>query len=234
MNVVLIISIFTAGILSFFSPCVFPLLPVYLGILLDEREERKIRLPGFELPWYSLLKTLIFVAGTSFIFAILGFGAGWFGRLLNHRGLRIGLGILVIIMGLHQTEIIHIKSLYKSRQLHFQQLSDRGQLLKPLLLGVSLSLGWSPCVGPVLGSVLALAASGGNGSLIGAGYMLIYSLGFSLPFLAIALSSTLILKRMQQLKKHMQLMKRAGGLLIIAMGLLLIFGNINVLSTLIE
>lgn len=234
MNVVLIISIFTAGILSFFSPCVFPLLPVYLGILLDERKEKKIRLLGFELPWYSLLKTLIFVAGTSFIFAVLGFGAGWFGRLLNHRGLRIVLGVLVIIMGLHQMEIIHIKSLYKSRQLQFQQLSDRGQLLKPFLLGISLSLGWSPCVGPVLGSVLALAASGGNGSLIGAGYMLIYSLGFSLPFLAIALSSTLILKHMQQLKKHMLLMKKAGGLLIIAMGLLLIFGNINVLSTLAE
>lgn len=234
MNIFLIVSIFTAGILSFFSPCVFPLLPVYLGILLDESKEKKIKIFGFELQWYSLLKTLIFVAGTSFIFILLGFGAGWFGRFFGHKYVRFVLGAVVIIMGLHQTELIHIRSLYKNKQIQFNSLSERGQLIKPLLLGISLSLGWSPCVGPVLGSVLALAASGGNGSIAGAGYMLVYSLGFSLPFLAIALSSTFILKHMQKLKKHMLLMKRIGGILIIVMGLLLIFGNINILSTIIH
>lgn len=232
MNLLLTASIFAAGILSFFSPCIFPLLPAYLGILLDGNDEKKFKFLGIEIGVYSLIKTLIFVFGTSLIFVILGFGAGFIGNLFYDARVRIVLGILVVIMGLHQMELLTIRSLNVSKQVHFNNFADKGQFLKPLLLGISLSLGWSPCVGPVLGSVLALAASGGNSSLVGASYMFIYSLGFSLPFLAIALSSNFLLKHINKLKKHILLLKRIGGGLIIFIGILLIFGKLSVLNNL--
>ncbi|WP_303974419.1 thiol-disulfide oxidoreductase-associated membrane protein CcdA2 [Streptococcus merionis] len=226
------LSVFLAGILSFFSPCIFPLLPVYLGILLDESNTKEIRFLGLKVNWYSLVKTLAFIAGLSVVFLILGFGAGLFGSLLSSSWVRYLLGIVVIILGLHQMELISIGALYRQKQVHFQQKSGRGQLLKAFLLGISLSFGWSPCVGPVLSSVLALAASGSSSALSGGFYMLVYSLGLSLPFLFIALSSTWVLNHFNKLKPHLSILKKAGGILIILMGLVMIFGDINSLAAL--
>lgn len=227
---IVMLSIFGAGILSFFSPCVFPLLPVYFGVLLDEDKAKEISIFGLKVNWMSLVKTLVFILGTSLIFVGLGFGAGWIGKLLFNKTLRYILGVIVVILGLHQLEIIHIRSLYQQKQIQFQHLNQHGQIAKALFLGISLSLGWSPCIGPILSSILALAASGGNGALIGGTYMFIYSLGFSIPFLIIAIFSSILVKKLTALRKHVMLFKRIGGVLIIVMGLLLIFGNINILS----
>lgn len=224
------ISILFAGVLSFFSPCVFPLLPVYLGVLLDESQEKTIQFFKWKVNWMTLLKTLVFIFGISFIFVALGFGAGWIGSLFFNKTIRNILGIVVVILGLHQLELIHIQSLYKQKQIQFSNLNQKGQVLKALFLGVSLSLGWSPCIGPILSSILVLAATGGNSAILGGIYMLVYSIGFSLPFLVIALFSSVLLKKIKTLQKHLLLFKRIGGVLIIIMGLLLIFGNINILS----
>lgn len=226
------LSVFLAGTLSFFSPCIFPLLPVYLGILLDETEEKVISILRVKVNWFSLINTLFFILGLSTVFVILGFGAGLFGHFLSSPWLRYVLGIIVIILGLHQMEILSIRFLYRQKQINFQRTSQHGQLMKAFLLGISLSLGWSPCIGPVLSSVLALAASGHQGGLSGGFYMMVYSLGLSIPFLIIALFSKWTLNHFNKLKPHLRTLKKMGGVLIILMGLLMIFGDINNLATL--
>ena len=106
------VSVFLAGVLSFFSPCIFPLLPVYTGILLDSDPKAKsFRLFGRDVPWSDLISTLCFIAGISLIFFILGFGAGFLGNLLYTNWFRYAMGAIIIILGLHQMEIFHFKKL---------------------------------------------------------------------------------------------------------------------------
>ena len=102
------------------------------------------------------------------------------------------------------------------------------------LLGLTFSFAWTPCVGPVLGSVLALAASGGSGAWQGAGLMLIYTLGLALPFLVLALASSYVLKHFRKLHPYLGTLKKVGGFLIIVMGILVLLGNASILTTLFE
>lgn len=96
---------------------------------------------------------------------------------------------------------------------------------------MTFSLGWTPCVGPVLSSVLAIAASGGNGAVQGGFLMLVYTLGLAIPFLILALVSSIVLRHFGKIKPYMGLLKKIGGLLIILMGILLMLGNLNVLDS---
>ena len=224
------ISVFLAGVLSFFSPCIFPLLPVYAGILLDNQEKsRTFRFLGRDVAWSGLIRTLCFIGGISVIFFILGFGAGFLGHLLYADWFRYVMGAIIIILGLHQMEILHLRKLEVQKTLNFKQ-SQSGHYLSTFLLGITFSFGWTPCIGPVLSSVLALADSGGNGALQGALLTLVYTLGMALPFLLLALASGFVMPYFSKIKPHILLLKKIGGLLIILMGILLIFGQLNVLS----
>ncbi len=126
-------------------------------------------------------------------------------------------------------EILHLRKLEFQKTVRFDQ-KQSSKYLSAFLLGISFSFGWTPCIGPVLSSVLALAASGGNGALQGALLTLIYTLGMALPFLVLALASGLIMPYFSRIKSHLLLLKRIGGLLIILMGILLMLGQLNVLS----
>lgn len=224
------ISVFLAGVLSFFSPCIFPLLPVYAGILLDNQEKsRTFRFLGRDVAWSGLIRTFCFIGGISVIFFILGFGAGFLGHLLYADWFRYVMGTIIIILGLHQMEVLHLRKLEVQKTLNFKQ-SQSSHYLSAFLLGITFSFGWTPCIGPVLSSVLALAASGGNGALQGALLTLVYTLGMALPFLLLALASGFVMPYFSKIKPHILLLKKIGGLLIILMGVLLIFGQLNVLS----
>ena len=225
------LSVWIAGVLSFFSPCIFPLLPVYLGVLLDQDESRTIRIFGRQIAWYSLLKTLSFILGLSLVFVLLGYGAGFIGHILYTDWFRYVIGIAIIIMGLHQMDIINIKALQMQKSFSFKNNRGNG-LLAPFLLGLTFSFGWTPCIGPVLSSVLALAASGGQGAVQGGLLMLVYTFGLALPFLIVAFASSLIMAHFQKIKPYMILLKKIGGALIILMGILLMSGYLNVLSSL--
>ncbi|HGL7519156.1 TPA: thiol-disulfide oxidoreductase-associated membrane protein CcdA2 [Streptococcus pneumoniae] len=229
------LSVFLAGILSFFSPCILPLLPVYTGVLLDDKGGAQASSGKFSISVTSLLRTLAFIAGISFIFILLGYGAGFLGDLLYASWFQYLTGAIIILLGLHQMEILHFKGLYKEKRLQLQGQGQNGKgYSQAFLLGLTFSFAWTPCVGPVLGSVLALAASGGSGAWQGAGLMLVYTLGLALPFLLLALTSSYVLKHFRKLHPYLGILKKVGGFLIIVMGLLVLFGNASILSQLFE
>ncbi|VSL21638.1 cytochrome c-type biogenesis protein [Streptococcus pneumoniae] len=229
------LSVFLAGILSFFSPCILPLLPVYTGVLLDDKDGAQASSGKFSISVTSLLRTLDFIAGISFIFILLGYGAGFLGDLLYASWFQYLTGAIIILLGLHQMEILHFKGLYKEKRLQLQGQGQNGKgYSQAFLLGLTFSFAWTPCVGPVLGSVLALAASGGSGAWQGAGLMLVYTLGLALPFLLLALTSSYVLKHFRKLHPYLGILKKVGGFLIIVMGLLVLFGNASILSQLFE
>ncbi|VJK90068.1 cytochrome c-type biogenesis protein [Streptococcus pneumoniae] len=229
------LSVFLAGILSFFSPCILPLLPVYTGVLLDDKDGAQASSGKFSISVTSLLRTLAFIAGISFIFILLGYGAGFLGDLLYASWFQYLTGAFIILLGLHQMEILHFKGLYKEKRLQLQGQGQNGKgYSQAFLLGLTFSFAWTPCVGPVLGSVLALAASGGSGAWQGAGLMLVYTLGLALPFLLLALTSSYVLKHFRKLHPYLGILKKVGGFLIIVMGLLVLFGNASILSQLFE
>ena len=226
------ISVFLAGILSFFSPCILPLMPVYVGILLDSEHEKTVHIFGKDVSWYGLVKTLCFIAGLSTVFLILGYGAGALGQVLYAPWFRYLLGGIVILLGIHQMGLINLQQLQKQKSIQLKKDEKRNEFFNAFLIGVTFSFGWTPCVGPVLSSVLALAASGGNGALQGALLMLVYTLGLALPFLLLALASGWVLQRFAKLKPHMGTLKKIGGALIVLMGILLMLGNLNSLASL--
>ncbi|MFR7266497.1 thiol-disulfide oxidoreductase-associated membrane protein CcdA2 [Streptococcus pneumoniae] len=229
------LSVFLAGILSFFSPCILPLLLVYTGVLLDDKDGAQASSGKFSISVTSLLRTLAFIAGISFIFILLGYGAGFLGDLLYASWFQYLTGAIIILLGLHQMEILHFKGLYKEKRLQLQGQGQNGKgYSQAFLLGLTFSFAWTPCVGPVLGSVLALAASGGSGAWQGAGLMLVYTLGLALPFLLLALTSSYVLKHFRKLHPYLGILKKVGGFLIIVMGLLVLFGNASILSQLFE
>ena len=231
-NIIFFISVFLAGILSFFSPCILPLLPVYAGVLLDDKEGSQVSSGKYSISVVSLLRTLTFIAGISFIFILLGYGAGFLGDLLYASWFQYVIGAVIILLGLHQMEVLHFQGLYKERRLQLKQQGQKGKgYSQAFLLGLTFSFAWTPCVGPVLGSVLALAASG---AWQGAGLMLIYTLGLALPFLVLALASSYVLKHFRKLHPYLGTLKKVGGLLIIVMGILVLLGNASILTRLFE
>ena len=226
------ISVFLAGVLSFFSPCILPLMPVYVGILLDSERVKTVRIFGRDISWYGLVKTLCFIAGLSTVFLILGYGAGALGHVLYAPWFRYLLGGIVILLGIHQMEVINLRQLQKQKIIQLKKNRERNEFFNAFLIGVTFSFGWTPCVGPVLSSVLAIAASGGDGALQGAFLMLVYTLGLALPFLVLALASSWVLQHFAKLKPHMGTLKKIGGALIVLMGILLMLGNLNSLASL--
>ncbi|EHI70353.1 thiol-disulfide oxidoreductase-associated membrane protein CcdA2 [Streptococcus ictaluri] len=227
VSFIFVFSVFAAGVLSFFSPCIFPVLPVYLGILLDSDDSRTVTIFGKKIYWYGVVKTLAFILGLSTIFVILGYGAGFLGNILYAAWFRYLLGAIVILLGIHQMELITIKKLQFQKSFQFQNKKERNAIVNAFLLGITFSFGWTPCVGPVLSSVLALVASGGSGAWQGGLLMIVYTLGLGIPFLLLSFASGIMLKQFNKLKPHMLLLKKLGGALIIVMGLLLMTGQLN-------
>lgn len=219
-NELLLSSVFLAGILSFFAPCTFPLLPAYIGLITDESGEyKKLRIGKFEINKGAILKTMTFVLGISTSFVILGFGAGIIGKFLNNRWILIVAGILVVLLGLHQMELIHFERLDKSKGINIK--NNKKKALGTYIMGLSFSLGWTPCIGPILAAVLLTSASSGQ-QLYGAFLMLIYSLGLMIPFIIMAFASSAIMNKFEFFNKHLITIKKFGGALIVLMGLILI------------
>lgn len=216
---ILIGSVFAAGFLSFFSPCTFPLIPVYIGLMTDESNEyKKIKIGKLEINIGAIIKTMAFVLGLSTSFVILGFGAGIFGNFINNKWVILIAGFLVFILGIHQMDIIHLNIFNKMNGIRIK--NNKKKALGSYLMGISFSLGWTPCVGPVLAAVLVTSASSGT-QFYGAFLMLIYSLGLMIPFLVMAIASSSIMNKFKFFEKHLITIKRIGGFLVALMGIVL-------------
>ena len=207
----LIGTVFLAGLASFLSPCIFPIIPIYFGIL--AKGGRKI------------LNTVLFIAGLSLTFVSLGFSFGFLGNLFFNDNVRIIAGIIVIILGIHQLGIIKLNFLERTKVVEVKT-EGKSASFEAFFLGLTFSLGWTPCIGPILASVLALSGDEGS-ALYGASMMLVYVLGLATPFVLFSLFSQELLKRTKALNKHLGKFKIIGGLLIIVMGILLITNNLQ-------
>lgn len=223
MTVTLWLS-FTAGLVSFLSPCVLSLVPAYISYLggrsisVDQNRTEKNH-------WYTFLHGLAFVAGFSLIFIGLGMAASAIGGLLfNIRGIleRAG-GILIIIFGLHLSGIVRIKWLdYDLRPAN--RVEENRSYFSSLVMGILFSAGWSPCVGPVLGSILTLAVN--EGSMFD-GFRLLsaYSAGFAIPFLIFAVAIDSISIKISKFTRAAHIIEMVMGVLLILVGLLVFFGQ---------
>lgn len=222
------VTVFLQGILSFFSPCVLPLVPLYIGYLAGGTKTVDANGSVHYQRKKVMLNTLFFVIGISFAFFLLGFGFTAAGRFFSGNRLllaRIG-GVIVILFGLYQLGLFGSRLLGNEHRLTFHLDRLAMNPLIALVLGFTFSFAWTPCVGPALASVLLMASSA-NSAVAGFGLIGVYTLGFVIPFLAVGLFTSTLL---DFFKKHQKVVKytvKIGGVLMILMGVMMITGWMN-------
>jgi len=223
-----IIAAFSAGLLSFLSPCVVPLVPVYLASLVGpEILESKTSRPRLSI----FLHSLSFVVGFSIIFVTLGAIAGLTGFAINPSLALLNkiAGSLLIIFGLFMLAALKLPWLNYEKRLTLS-LGNTTGYLRSLLIGVTFSLVWTPCVSPILGGILTLAL-GSETAWHGAYLLAIYSLGLGLPFLVIGVAFDSISPLLRRVYRYSNLIYIISGLLLIAIGVLILTNNLNWLYT---
>lgn len=228
-----IFTVFIQGLLSFFSPCILPLVPLYFsylaGGMYQVDEEGKITYPRKKL----MIHTIFFILGIGFAFVLLGLGMSAIGHFFGSNKVlftRIG-GIIMILFGLYQLGLFgKFMSMEQTRRFN---LSMEGKTFGPwmaLLLGFTFSFAWTPCVGPVLTSVLLMASSASS-AVSGFSLLGVYLLGFVLPFLAVGLFAGQVLDFFQKRRNVIQYTVKAGGVLLILMGIMTMTGWMNGLTS---
>lgn len=222
------LTVFLQGLLSFFSPCVLPLVPLYIGYLAGGMktadEDGTIRYPKKKV----MVNTLFFIIGVSFAFFLLGFGFTAAGRFFTgNRAMfaRVG-GILIVLFGLYQLGFFGSKLLSGEHRLPFRLDKMAMNPATALIMGFTFSFAWTPCVGPALASVLLMVSSAGS---TGMGFLLIgvYTLGFVLPFLAVGLFTSKLLTLFRKYSKVVRYTVKAGGVLMVMMGVMMFTGWMN-------
>ncbi|SEB68682.1 cytochrome c biogenesis CcdA family protein [Rhodobacter sp. 24-YEA-8] len=209
-----------AGVLSFLSPCVLPVVPPYLaymgGISVGEMKEGRARRR-------ILIPALFFVLGLSVIFLLLGFTMSAFGAFFLQNQVMFArvAGVVIFIFGLHFTGIIRIPIL--DREARLDAGDQGGSAFGAFLLGLAFAAGWTPCIGPQLGTILSLAAQ--EGSVTRGTFLLgVYAVGLGLPFLISALFIERAMGVMTRLKRHMKWIERAMGALLLIVGIMMVTG----------
>jgi cytochrome c-type biogenesis protein len=221
---------FTAGIISFLSPCVLPLLPSYVGFItgmsfqeLTDEDHRQAALRA------TIINSLLFILGFSLVFIALGATATAMGSALNRyqNVLRWVGGAIVIILGIHFTGLINIKFLQIEKRVHLKNrpLGYAGSVL----IGMAFAAGWTPCIGPILGSILMVAATQ-TALHKGVELLAIYSLGFGLPFFLAAVALNKFLTTYKKLSRHIPKLIVASGIILIVIGVLIITNNLTMVG----
>ena len=224
MNTTLSIA-FLAGLISFLSPCVLPLIPGYIsyisGTSLEKLIEKKNNL--------VVIKTIFFTLGFSAIFIILGSTTSFLGKLFltNSNILRIIAGIFIIFFSLQLIGIINLK--FMNKEVRFFTNHYSNNLTFPFLVGAAFGFGWTPCIGPILGSILSLAAIEGN---IGKSVLLLsfYSLGLAIPFIISGILIDKFLFFSKNFKKYISTITKMGGIILLLTGIAILTGQLQVLG----
>ncbi|MFT5160841.1 MAG: cytochrome c-type biogenesis protein [Paracoccaceae bacterium] len=216
-----------AGVLSFLSPCVLPIIPPYLaymgGISMNDlTNDGSSRLP-------AVIASIFFVLGLSTVFLLLGFTASIFGQFFLQNQVLFGqvAGVIIIIFGLHFVGIFRIKLFMREARL---DAGDRGgSAVGAYVLGLAFAFGWTPCIGPILGAILSLSAqedSIGRGTFL----MAMYAVGLGLPFILSAMFINRAMGVMNRLKRHMGTIEKVMGALLIGVGIMMLTGAFSRMS----
>ena len=215
---------FGAGLISFLSPCVLPLIPGYISYISGEslgdivEKQKKI-----------LLKTILFSLGFSLVFISFGATASFIGNLLLEysNSLRIVAGLIIIIFSLQLIGILNLNFLNKEKRIYTKNYSNN--LFFPVVVGAAFGFGWTPCIGPVLGSILALAATE---SSIGKGILLLsfYSLGLAIPFVLSGYGISKFLEFSKNFKKNIRRISISGGIILLITGILIITNKLQIIG----
>lgn len=219
-----LVTAFLAGLLSFFSPCTLPLVPLFLGHLAGLTSD-ELSAPGGAKRRPLLRNAGAFVLGFSLVFVVLfGLPAGFLaGRLLDHREglLRVG-GVFLIVLGLNYLGVLRIPALLREWRFH-PGLGRGDHWPTSLLVGATFALGWTPCVGAILGAITAMAVTSGSagGAL---GLLIAYSLGLGLPFMVVAAGFGRVVPALRRVNRHLPLLNRLSGVLIVAVGAVMLAG----------
>ena len=221
---------FLAGLISFLSPCVLPLVPPYLcylaGVSLDQLVGRSDEVVARRTVFAS---ALAFVLGFTTIFVLLGATASAVGQLVARHldVLAVVGGIIIIIMGLHFLGVFKIGLLH--RQARWEVRNHPAGPLGSYLVGLAFAVGWTPCIGPILGTILLVAGSEGSVAS-GAGLLGVYSLGLGLPFLAAGLFAGPFIHTMGRFRRHVATVEKTMGALLVVTGVLFVTGQMTALS----
>ncbi|MBN1411213.1 MAG: sulfite exporter TauE/SafE family protein [Spirochaetales bacterium] len=218
---------FFAGLASFLSPCIFPLIPSYLsfvsGVSFDElkAEDLKKRFNIF-------IQTLLFVAGFTVVFMLFGVLTSGIGAILPRNSIVVNVisGAIIIVFGLHFIfdflKFLNIEKKFSTKKMPTGKIGA-------FLLGIAFGAGWTPCTGPFLGSIITLASISGE---VAEGFFLLacYSLGLGIPFLLAGLFFSIFFKYMQRIKPHLKKIKIAGGIFLVLIGVLILVDRLNIIN----
>jgi cytochrome c-type biogenesis protein len=233
MDISLIISVFIAGVLTFLAPCTLPLVPGYLAFvsgasLKDFRDSAQ----SMSLRRKVVLNGLFFVLGFSAVFILFGVAAGGLGSLMGVYRVqlsRVG-GVFVILFGLFMLEALHMPFMNRTKRFHIPFIFRRGKLRNSFLLGTVFGFGWTPCIGPILGTVLFLVGSTAT-MWQGAFLLGVFSLGLAIPFLVLAFMIGSASLRVHRIARFGKILTFVGGIFLIFLGILLLTDSFGVFSS---
>ncbi len=222
------ISAFLGGLLSFLSPCVLPLIPSYVSFITgisfeDFKTGDKARIRKL-----TIVNSLAFVIGFSTVFVLLGVSSSYVGRFfaVYYDHIRIVGGIIIIVMGLYVMGVIKLDFLSAERRVHLYS-KPRGHF-GSFIVGLTFGAGWTPCIGPILGTILLIASTTGS-AMEGFKLLLVYSAGLAIPFVATALLINSFLSHFSAIQKYMKVIMIISGLMLIGFGIILLTDKVYVL-----
>jgi cytochrome c-type biogenesis protein len=222
------LAAFFAGILSFLSPCVLPLVPGYVSLISGASVET-LQTADRKLLRTVMLNSLCFIVGFSVVFISLGAVATGLGQLTQryHRELAVIAGVIIVVFGLHLTGLFKIKALYADKRLH--DVKGGASPLGSFFIGFAFAFGWTPCIGPILAGILLLA---GSQDTVLKGFVLlaVYSAGLAVPFLLTSLAVNRFLAFYARFRRHLHAVEVFSGVLLIVFGLLIALGRFTMLS----
>ena len=223
--------VFLEGILSFFSPCVLPLLPIYISYLAGNAKQTDEAGNVTYKQKKVFFHTVCFVLGISFAFFILGMTFTAFGQFFagNKEIISRIAGVIILLLGLYQVGLLRFGFLSKERKIHTKLNLKKMNPFIAFILGFTFSFAWTPCVGPALSSVLLLASSS-ESALAGNLLVLLYTVGFVLPFLALGLFTTAVLSFIKKRQKVLQYAIKVGGVILILIGILTLVGWMDAIT----
>ncbi|ABS34526.1 cytochrome c biogenesis CcdA family protein [Clostridium botulinum] len=218
------ILLFLEGIITFISPCILPMIPIYVSYFAGEDIDNK------NYKNRALISSIAFVAGFTFVFTLLGVAAGTVGVIFNKymREINIVSGSIMVVFGLNYLGIINVGLLHRSFKINKSAGHKKSSIMSTALFGMIFGFGWTPCVGPFLGSALMIASNSTN-VFMGASMLMIYSLGLGIPFILSALLIDSLKTTFDFIKRNYKTINRISGGLLIAIGIMMMTGYLNLL-----